>query len=111
MIIDCPAGVVVEAFVPHKVDNHVVGKYPSGIHDEQGEDVKLFRCQHDLGITNIHNPIFQTEIQIFCSNFCQFGIRTDCWSAGRTTVWENVTVATLPLCENILNQFLSLAGI
>ena len=34
MIIDRPAGVVVEIFVPHKVYYYVVGEYPAGIHDE-----------------------------------------------------------------------------
>ena len=34
MIIDRPAGVVVEIFVPYQVYYHVVGKYPAGIHDE-----------------------------------------------------------------------------
>ena len=70
MIIDCPVGVVVKIFVPYQVYYHVVGKYPAGIHDEQGEDVKLFHCQHDLGLIDTHDPFFQTEIQIFSVDFC-----------------------------------------
>ena len=57
MIVDCSVGVVVKTFVPHKVYYHVIGEYPAGIHDEQGEDVKLFHCQHDFGFTDIYNPI------------------------------------------------------
>ena len=86
MIIDCPAGVVVKIFVPYQIYYHVIGEYPARIHDEQGEDVKLFHCQHDLSFTDIYNPVFQTEIQIFGLNFCQLGIRIDGWSVGRNTV-------------------------
>jgi len=86
MIVDCSVGVVVKIFVPHKVYYHVIGEYPARIHDEQGEDVELFHCQHDFGFTDIYNPIFQTEIQIFGLNFCQLGIRIDGWSVGRNTV-------------------------
>jgi hypothetical protein len=111
MVVDCPVGVVVKVFVPHKVYYHVIGEYPLGIHNEQGEDVKLFHCQYDLGFTDIYNPVFQTEIQTFSLNFCQPGIRTNGWSVGRNTVWENIRIATLRLCENILHQFLLLANI
>ena len=58
MIVDCSVGVVVKTFVPHKV----LGEYPAGIHDEQGEDVKLFHCQHDLGLADIYQSVFQAEI-------------------------------------------------
>ena len=34
MVIDCPAGIVVKIFMPYKVNNHVIGEYPAGIHDE-----------------------------------------------------------------------------
>ena len=57
MVVDCPVGVVVKVFVPHKVYYHVIGEYPLGIHNEQGEDVKLFHCQYDLGFTDIYNPV------------------------------------------------------
>lgn len=70
MVIDCPVGVVVEIFVPYKVCYHVIGEYPAGIHDEQSEDVELFHRQHDLGLVDTHNPIFQTKIQIFSVDFC-----------------------------------------
>lgn len=70
MVIDCPVGVVVEIFVPYKVCYHVIGEYPMGIHDEQSKDVELFHRQHDLGLVDTHNPIFQTKIQIFSVDFC-----------------------------------------
>ncbi len=70
MIVDCSVGVVVKTFVPHKVYYHVIGEYPAGIHDEQGEDVKLFHCQHDLGLADIYQSVFQAEVQIFCLDFC-----------------------------------------
>ena len=62
MIVDCPAGVVVKIFMPHKVYYHVVSEYPLGIHNEQGKYVKLFHCQHDLCFADIHNSILQAEI-------------------------------------------------
>ena len=62
MIVDCSVGVVVKIFVPHKVYYHVIGEYPAGIHDEQGEDVKLFHCQHDLGLADIYQSVFQAEV-------------------------------------------------
>ena len=34
VIVDCPVGVVVEIFMPYKVNNHVIGENPMGIHDE-----------------------------------------------------------------------------
>lgn len=68
MIVDRSVGVVVQIFVPHKVYYHVIGEYPAGIHDEQGEDVKLFHCQHYLSVTDIYGSVFQTEIQIFRMN-------------------------------------------
>jgi len=70
MIVDCSVGVVVQIFVPHKVYYHVIGEYAAGIHDEQGKDVKLFHCQHDLGLADIYQSVFQAEVQIFCLDFC-----------------------------------------
>ena len=58
MIVDRPVGVVVQIFVPHKVYYHIISQHPAGIHDEQGEDVKLFYRQHDLGFTNIYQSVF-----------------------------------------------------
>ena len=62
MIVDCSVRVVVQIFVPHKVYYHVIGEYPTGIHDEQGEDVKLFHCQHDLSLADIYQSVFQAEV-------------------------------------------------
>ena len=62
MVIDCSVGVVVKIFVPYKVYYHVIGEYAAGIHDKQGEDVKLLHCQHDLGLTDIHQSVFQAEV-------------------------------------------------
>ena len=73
MVVDCSAGIVVKIFVPYKINNHVIGEYPAGIHDEQGKDVKLFYRQHDLGLTDIYNSVLQTEIQTLGLNFCQSG--------------------------------------
>lgn len=58
MIVDCSVRVVVQIFVPHKVYYHVIGEYPTGIHDEQGEDVKLFHCQQDFSFMDIYQSVF-----------------------------------------------------
>ena len=58
MVVDCSVGVVVKIFVPHKVYYHVIGEYPARIHDEQGEDVELFHCQHDLSLADIYQSVF-----------------------------------------------------
>ena len=62
MIVDCSVGVVVEIFVPYKVYYHVIGEYPAGIHDKQCEDIKLFHCQHNLGLADIYQSVFQAEV-------------------------------------------------
>lgn len=58
MIIDRPAGVVVKIFVPYQVYYHVIGKFPAGIHDKQGKDVKLLHRQQDFSATNIYQSVF-----------------------------------------------------
>ena len=62
MVVDCSAGIVVKIFVPYKINNHVIGEYPAGIHDEQSKDVELFHYQHDLGFTDIYQSVFQAEV-------------------------------------------------
>ena len=62
MIVDCPAGIVIQIFVPYKVYNHVIGEYPVGIHDEQGEDVKLFCRQYNLSFVDTCLTVFQAEV-------------------------------------------------
>ena len=57
MIVDCSAGVVVKIFVPHKVYYHIISQHPAGIHDKQSKDVKLFHCQHGLGLANIYQSV------------------------------------------------------
>ena len=54
MIIDCPAGIAVEIFVPHKVYDHVVSEYSAWIHNEQGKDVKFLHRQHNLSFTDAY---------------------------------------------------------
>ena len=62
MIVDRSVGVVVEIFVPYKVYYHVISEYPAGIHDKQCEDIKLFHCQHNLGLADIYQSVFQAEV-------------------------------------------------
>ena len=62
MIVERSVGVVVEIFVPYKVYCHVIGEYPAGIHDKQCEDIKLFHCQHNLGLADIYQSVFQAEV-------------------------------------------------
>lgn len=69
MVADCSVGVVIQIFVPYKVNNHVVSKNPAGIHDEQGEDVKLLRCQPDFLSMNRNEPLLQAEVQFSILNF------------------------------------------
>ena len=58
MIVDCSMRVVVKIFVPHKVYYHIISQHPAGIHDEQGEDVKLFYCQQDFSFMDIYQSVF-----------------------------------------------------
>ena len=69
MIADCPVGVVIQIFVPYEVNDHVVSKNPAGIHDEQGEDVKLLYGQPDLLSMNRNEPLLQAEVQFSILNF------------------------------------------
>ena len=62
MIADCPVGVVIQIFVPYKVNDHIVSKNPAGIHDEQGEDVELLCGQPDFLSMNRNEPLLQTEV-------------------------------------------------
>ena len=84
MIADCSVGVVIQIFVPYEVDNHVVSKNPAGIHDEQGEDVKLLCRQFDLLPVNQNQSLLQAEIQITILNLSQrlFGILHQAMQAG-----------------------------
>ena len=69
MVADCPAGVVIQVFVPYKVNNHVISKNPAGIHDEKGENVKLLYGQPDLLSMNRNEPLLQAEVQFSILNF------------------------------------------
>ena len=71
MIADCPVGVVIQIFVPYEVNDHVVSKNPAGIHDEQGENVKLFCCQFDFPTLDRNESLFQTEVQCSILNHSQ----------------------------------------
>ena len=69
MIADCPVGVVIQIFVPYKVNDHIVSKNPPGIHDEQGEDVELLCGQPDFLSMNRNEPLLQAEVQFSILNF------------------------------------------
>ena len=76
MIADCSVGVVIQIFVPYKVNDHVVSKNTAGIHDEQSKNVKLLCRQFDLLPVNQNQSLLQAEIQIAILNLSQrlFGI-------------------------------------
>ena len=71
MIADRPMGVVIQIFVPYKVDDHVISKNPTRIHDEKGKDVKLLCRQFDLLPVNQNQSLLQAEIQIVILNLSQ----------------------------------------
>lgn len=63
--------IAVELYIPDPFRNHGVGNHTVGIHNQQGEYVKLFRRQTDFMATNTYRPAFQAEIQVSHTAFCQ----------------------------------------
>ncbi len=60
VIADCPAGIVIQIFMPYKVVDHVINNRSSRIYDEQGKDIKLF-CER---IADSFSPICSPDSDI-----------------------------------------------
>ena len=48
--------------MPDHIHDKLIGKYPSGIHNEQEQDVELFYRKGDFLFMGNHTPVFQTDV-------------------------------------------------
>ncbi len=64
MVVDSFAGIVIKILMPHDVYDHFIGEYTLGVHDQQGEYVKLLCGQFDFLPRDADNAVLQTKMQI-----------------------------------------------
>ena len=64
MVVDSLAGIVIKSLMPYEVYNHFIGEYTLGVHDQQGEYVKLLYGQFDFLPADRDNSLFQAKVQI-----------------------------------------------